>query len=90
MCSSNGLSIHFCRSILTNRFNLIKATRFDRCQLNFAVCLNTFRIVTNAFRQAGKGSISTTEPQPVSLYMIDKNKDKDAFRILNLLCSKIE
>lgn len=50
----------------------------------------TKEVFTNAFRVAGKGSISTTEQQPVSLYMIDKNKDRDAFKILNLLCSKID
>jgi hypothetical protein len=39
--SSNGLSIHFCKSTFTNKFNLIKATRFERYHLYFA---NAFRI----------------------------------------------
>ena len=50
----------------------------------------TKEVFTNAFCMAGKGSINITEQQPVNLYKIDKNKDMDALKILNLLCSKID
>jgi hypothetical protein len=50
ICSWNGWSINFWISILTNRFNLIKATRFERYHPNFEWAFNAFRmrIVINA------------------------------------------
>lgn len=41
--SSNGLFNHFFRSTLTNRFNRIKATKFDKYQLCFAIALSAFK-----------------------------------------------
>src|SRR5699024_7688076 len=44
-CSlANGLSSHLCKSTLTKRLSLIKATRFDKYQGYFACAFNAFRI----------------------------------------------
>jgi len=40
--SSKGLSSHSCKVIFTKMFSLIKATRFDKCQLNLAIAFNAF------------------------------------------------
>ena len=44
ICSSKGLSSHFCKSILTNKLSLMNATKFDKCQWNFDCAFNAFRI----------------------------------------------
>ena len=44
MCSSNGLSNHFCKAILTKRFNHIKETKLDKYQSNFDCAFNVFRM----------------------------------------------
>ena len=44
MCSSNGLSSHFCKSILTKRFKRMKATKLDKYQSNFDCAFNAFRM----------------------------------------------
>ena len=41
---SKGLLSHNINSILTNQFNLIKATRFDNCHLKRAIFFRYFNI----------------------------------------------
>jgi hypothetical protein len=45
VCSlTKGLSSHLCRTTLTNKFNLIKATKFDKYQAYFACFFSAFNI----------------------------------------------
>jgi hypothetical protein len=49
------------------------------------------RVFAGAFQLADKDSVNKVMPPPaITLYKIDKNKDKDVNKLMNLICSKIE
>lgn len=50
----------------------------------------TQNVFTHAFQMAENTSPNIVNPKPVQLYNIDTRNDKNVFRLLNLLCSKIE
>lgn len=50
----------------------------------------TQNVFTHAFQMAENTSPNILNPKPVQLYNIDTRNDKNVFRLLNLLCSKIE
>lgn len=50
----------------------------------------TKNVFTHAFQMADNTSPNILNPKPVQLYNIDTRNDKNVFRLLNLLCSKIE
>ncbi len=51
----------------------------------------TQQVFARAFQMAGPNSVNMPLPNPaVTLYKIDKHKDNDVSKLLNLVCSKIE